>query len=133
MTIACSHCILSFLLLFYSFTLVYFASLHIKSLHATYLIDSLFCSPRVIHHRILSFIYLDSSSPLFLPVFFTTSHFSLQYCLSTLCTSYKDFSNSCHHPSLAAREDSVCVEICRSTVGGGCVCTDRHWVNVIKG
>lgn len=28
---------------------------------------------------------------------------------------------------------ALCVEICRSTVCEGCVCTDKHWVNVMKG
>lgn len=73
------------------------------------------------------------SSPLFFPVSLKISHLSLQYCLSTLCTYHQNFSNSCHHLSLATGEGSVCVEICRSTVCEGCVCTDRHWVNVIKG
>lgn len=75
---------------------------------------------------------LISSTPL-LPVSFAISHFSLQYYLSTLCTCHQNFSVFCHHLSLATGEGPPCVEICRSTVCGVCVCTGRHWVNVIKG
>lgn len=100
-----------------------------------FLFNSLFChSPHVIHHHILSFLYLDSEAHLSSSQFpLTISHLSLQYCLSTLCTYHQNFSSSCHHLSLATGEGSVCVEICRSIVCEGCVCTDRHWVNVIKG
>lgn len=77
------------------------------------------------------------SSPALLPVSLAISHFFLQHYLSTLCTYHQNFSFCCHHLSLATGEGSEHVEICRSTVCGGCVCTDRqtdrHWVNVIKG
>lgn len=122
LTIACSHFILSFLLLLCPCKLCLFCLFEYK-FPACYLFLSTRFSVVLPTSSIIifSYVYLDSSSPFFLPVSFKVSHFSLQYCLSTLCTSQKDFSNSCHHPSLATREDSVCGDMQIYRVGRLCL------------
>lgn len=87
----------------------------------------------VIHHHILSLLILPhklDSPPSSFPRYFSF--------FSTIVSVYP-----LHLPSKFLRFLSSSVsgnwggpprmEICRSTVCGVCVCTGRHWVNVIKG
>ncbi len=96
--------------------------------------NSLLChSAHVIHHHILSLLIFPHKltlPPLQFPLLF------LIFLCNTICLPFaltikiSPFSVIIRLRQLGR---APCVEICRSTVCGGCVCTDRHWVNAIKG